>query len=76
MKTSGPIDVERAVKPFKHLILKKDHNRPGDAKGIKLLMCHKNLTYLYNACQLIKGKVYDGEVYGNPAHAIDLLSGC
>ena len=75
MKTSGSMDVERAAKPFKHLILKKNRNRLGDAKGIKLLRCHQNLTHLYNARQLIKGKVYDGVVSRDPAHAIDLLGG-
>ena len=42
---------------------------------IKLLRCHQNLTHLYNARQLIKGKVYNGVVSRDPAHAIDLLSG-
>ena len=76
MKTSGSIDVKRAVKPFKHSILKKDRNHLGDAEGIKLLRCQQNLTHLYNARQLIKGKVYDGVVSRDPAHAIDLSSGC
>ena len=76
MKTSSSMDVERAAKPFKHLIPKKDHNHLGDAKIIKLLRCHQNLTHLYNYHQLTKGKVYDGVVSRASAHVIDLLSGC
>ena len=76
MKTSGLVDAERAAKLFKHLILNKNRNRRGDAKGIKLLKCHQNLTHLYNSRQLIKGSVYDGVASRDPAHAIDLLSGC
>ena len=69
------MDVKRAAKPVKHLILKKDRNCLGDSKGIKLLRCHQNLTNLYNACELTKGEVYDGVVSRDPAHGINLLCG-
>ena len=34
MRTTGSIDVERAVKPFKNGMLTKDKNRLSDEKGI------------------------------------------
>ena len=46
MKASGSMDVERAAKPFKHLILQKDRNSLSDAKGVKLFRSQQNLKHL------------------------------
>ena len=67
------MDVERAAKPFKHLILRKDHNLLSDAKGVKLFRCQQNLKHLQVAHKVLKSKVYDGVVSRDPAHDIDLL---
>ena len=83
MKASGSMDVERATKPFKHLILQKHRNSLPDAKGVKLFRSQQNLKHLQAARQVLKSKVYDGvvsrdslevlTVFRDQSHMCDLL---
>ena len=42
MKASGSMDVERAAKLFRHLILQKDRNSLSNAEGVKLSRIQQN----------------------------------
>jgi hypothetical protein len=60
MKSVGPMDVERIVKPFKHCMLTKDRNRLSDGTGVIMFQSGQNLKYLHHAREAIKGMVYAG----------------
>jgi hypothetical protein len=70
MKASGSMYIERAAKPFKHLILRKDRNSLSDAKGVKLFRSQQNLKHLQAARQVLKSKVYDGVVSRDPLEVL------
>ena len=62
--TTGSIDVERVVKPFKHNLLRKERNRLSDENGIVLFRPAQNLRYMMKAKMALKGHVHDGLVQG------------
>ena len=59
MRTTGSIDVERLIKPLKHSIMTKKHNRLKDPKGIALLRGQKNLKHLMRAKLDLGKKITD-----------------
>ena len=53
------MDIERVVKPVKHLILTRDRNRLSDDRGIVLFWAQQNLNHLMNARLTLNGTVHD-----------------
>ena len=59
MRTVGPIDAERMIKPIKHTILAKKHNRPQDPKGIALFRASENLKHIMRAKKILGKTITD-----------------
>ena len=48
IRTTGPIDVERAIKPIKGCVLTKQRNKIADGKAVVLFRLSENLKQLHN----------------------------